>query len=101
MESNDFQFPSIWSRVHELKIWPDFFAQVISGVKPFEVRRNDREFKTGDVLKLCEWDPDKKSHTGRFCFRRVTCILDDLALDAKDPGVIKEGYVVLGLGRVL
>lgn len=100
VELIDLQAPRRDEKIHELKIWPTFFEQVLAGSKPFEIRKNDRGFEIGDTLKLCEWDPDKKEHTGRFCFRRVTCITDGKAIDAKDEGVLKEGYVVLGLGRV-
>lgn len=51
-------------RTHELKTWPSFFAAVRDGSKTFEVRRNDRDFVVGDVLRLCEWDP---------CADRVAC----------------------------
>lgn len=44
-------------RVHELKTWPGFFAQVKAGDKRFEVRINDRNFKGGDLVTLREWDP--------------------------------------------
>lgn len=101
MEINDvLAFPRENSVVHELKTHPIFFGSVLSGAKPFEIRKNDRGFKLGDILKLCEWEPLEKKYTGRFCFRMVTSILDDSALDTKDYGVLKEGYVVLGLGRV-
>ena len=101
VELIDLNAPQRGEKVHELKIWPTFFEQVLAGSKPFEIRKDDRGFSVGDMLKLCEWDPDKKKHTGRFCFRRVTCITDGKAIDAKDEGVLKDGYVVLGLGRVL
>jgi hypothetical protein len=101
VELIDLNAPQRGEKVHELKIWPTFFEQVLAGSKPFEIRKDDRGFSVGDTLKLCEWDPDKKKHTGRFCFRRVTCITDGKAIDAKDEGVLKDGYVVLGLGRVL
>ncbi|WP_257303437.1 DUF3850 domain-containing protein [Geothrix campi] len=43
-----------WS--HDLKIAPEHLAEVISGRKTFEVRRNDRDFRAGDVVYLKEWD---------------------------------------------
>lgn len=52
--------------VHELKTWPDFFTAVRKGIKTFEVRENDRDFKVGDALVLCEFIPCNRCHgTGR------------------------------------
>ena len=48
--------------VHELKIWPEFFEPVASGVKTFEVRRDDRGFAVGDRLRLREWEPGGRDH---------------------------------------
>ena len=31
-----------------------------SGIKSFEYRRNDRDFKVGDLLLLREWDPTQE-----------------------------------------
>lgn len=44
---------------HELKTWPVYFEALWSGRKRFEVRKNDRGFKTGDRLVLKECDPDR------------------------------------------
>jgi hypothetical protein len=44
---------------HELKIWPQYFDAVIRGDKMFEVRGTDRDFQTGDDVRLREWDPKK------------------------------------------
>ena len=40
--------------VHELKTDPDAFKNVLCGRKNFEIRRNDRYFKVGDLLLLHE-----------------------------------------------
>ena len=75
---------------HELKISPEYFDAVYSGVKPFEVRRNDRPFKVGDSLLLKEYDAKSYlPYTGRETVKVITYILDnEYCLD---------GYVILGL----
>ena len=40
--------------IHELKIRREYFDDVESGRKPFEVRRNDRDYHKGDYLLLYE-----------------------------------------------
>ena len=39
-------------KVHNLKIKPQYFKDVVSGIKTFEVRKNDRNFKVGDLMVL-------------------------------------------------
>ncbi len=76
---------------HVLKTWPPFFQHVASGVKPFEVRKDDRSFAVGDVLHLREWDPYTSAYTDRFDERTVTYVLRGGEFG------IEAGYVVLGL----
>lgn len=53
-------------RVHFLKIWPDFMKAHLKGVKPWEIRKNDRKFETGDDVVLQEWDPTQQAFTGAW-----------------------------------
>ena len=76
---------------HDLKTLPQYFEPLASGPKTFEIRRNDRDFRVGDVLLLREWDPTTATHTGRTCRRRVTYVLADFGLLA--------GYVCMGLAE--
>ncbi len=76
--------------VHELKIWPRYFDAVDSGVKTFEVRKNDRNFKVGDILCLQEYLFMFGRYTGRCIRVSVTYILDD-------SEYLKDGYVILGI----
>ncbi len=81
--------------VHRLKTWPNFFEAVWKGLKPFEVRKNDRDFQVGDTLLLLEWVPKGNVGwvTGREIRTRVTYVL-------RDPQWgLKDGFVVLGLAR--
>jgi len=59
----------------ELKIWPEYFRMILFGEKSFEVRKNDHDFKVGDVLCLKEWDPVTEAYSGRETEQEVTYIL--------------------------
>ena len=84
---------------HDLKTWPKYFTAVLAGDKPFEIRRNDRDFCSGDLVRLREWDPVTEKYTGRVLVRLITCVTNAADLDAKDERVFHPAYVVLGLGE--
>lgn len=71
---------------HDVKCLPQYFDLEASGVKPFTIRRNDRDYRTGDVLRIEEWNGE--SYTGRMVERRITCCTNFMQ---------QEGFVVLGL----
>lgn len=75
---------------HELKIWPEYFDAVESGLKTFEIRRNDRGYEAGDTLMLREYDPVSDTYTGRSLIRRITYI---------STFAQRADYVVLALGE--
>lgn len=43
-------------KIHELKLSTDYFIAVESGQKRFEIRKNDRDFKVGDLLALSSFE---------------------------------------------
>jgi uncharacterized protein DUF3850 len=43
--------------IHELKVWPEYYERLADGSKTFEVRRDDRGYQSGDILRLREWKP--------------------------------------------
>ncbi len=95
--------------VHELKTWPGPFKAMKDGLKHFEFRRNDRDYKEGDILFLNEWEPafDQRmvedvlglkataptdgKYTGESLTRIVTYVLG--------AGIfgVPKGYCILGL----
>jgi hypothetical protein len=83
---------SIKKSIHELKCWPAYFQRVIDGRKPFEVRKNDRDFQCGDMVFLREWNPETGEYTGREAQFLITYILHGGQLG------IEPGYCVMTLG---
>lgn len=75
-------------KMHELKTLPEFFGAQLKGVKKFEVRLNDRDYWTGDILVLREYSPEH-GYTGKYLHVEITYILDN-------TDFCKENYVVLG-----
>lgn len=60
---------------HTIKCIPPYFDHIESGLKTFELRRNDRDYQVGDTLRLVEYRPDWNNYTGRELRRRVTYVL--------------------------
>ena len=58
------------------KIWPQFFEEVKTGKKRFELRVADFDIKDGDVMVLEEWDPKTKEYTGRKIEKKVDFVLN-------------------------
>lgn len=50
-------------KVHHLKEHPGPFGAVLLGLKPYEVRKNDRGYEIGDVLHLREWAQPLETET--------------------------------------
>lgn len=76
------------NNIHHLKEAPEYFKDVVSGAKPFEIRLNDRDFKVGDILVLEEFD--YKDYTGKYIHVEVTIV-------TAFPNGLKDNYVVLGI----
>lgn len=78
---------------HALKISPQYFKDVETGQKTFEVRKDDRPYTLGDILLLCEYDITKETYTKKKLVRRISYIL-------RDKQYCKKGYVILGIEPV-
>ncbi|WP_332461055.1 DUF3850 domain-containing protein [Klebsiella oxytoca] len=76
---------------HELKIFPEFFSAVCTGVKRAELRKNDRDYRVGDTLHLLETPRGSCHRTGEFINATITHIAD--------VGEWMPGYVLLSIER--
>ena len=78
--------------VHNLKIWPVQFREVMEGHKKHEYRKDDRGFRVGDVLFLTLYLPANDLLVEDvFLERRVTAVTR-----GTDFG-IPEGYCVMSI----
>ena len=75
--------------LHHLKTLPTFYQAVIDGKKPFEIRNNDRNFKSGDYIILEEWN---NRYTGRYCEVIVKDIFD---ISFLFPGYVAFTFKIL------
>jgi len=87
---------------HTLKVWPEFYDAIESGVKTWEFRRDDRGFRVGDVLVLEYWSPDRGACEVtndvppliRAVRTRVTYILHGGRLG------VPEGFCIMSIERM-
>jgi hypothetical protein len=82
---------------HNLKILSEYYQQQTAGVKNFELRKLDRDFRVGDEIKLNEIDHTEVlgeyKPTGNSCLVRITSITCDF--EGLEPG-----YGILGTEMV-
>lgn len=76
------------SKVIEVKCISPFFEEVKAGNKPFEIRYNDRDYQTGDILVQRHWVPES-GYSSEKPIRNKIGFLTNYEQ--------KSGYVVFGL----
>jgi len=76
---------------HELKTWTEHFQDVWDGIKTFELRKNDRDYKVGDILLLREYNLDENEYTGNTIHKYVTHILEGGQFG------LEEGYIIMSI----
>jgi len=74
--------------IHELKTVNPFFTDIWNGIKSFEVRLNDRNFKVGDSILLKEYS------LNGYESREILC---KIIYFFSGHLMLKKGYVVLGI----
>lgn len=79
---------------HELKTWREPFEHMWSGAKTFEIRKDDRKYRVGDVLWLREYDHLDSTYLGRELRVEVTYVLGG-------GFGIPDGYVCMSVKRMM
>lgn len=78
-------------KVHDVKLGTTFFDDVKTGRKTFELRKNDRGYKEGDIIVMHEYKDG--TTTGRTIEKKIVYMLEDFT-------GLEDGYCILGLGEV-
>jgi hypothetical protein len=73
---------------HHLKTVQPYYEASESGLKLFEIRKDDRGYQVGDILHLYEWDGEKS--TGACHYKAVVYIL-------RDKPYVPDGYVCMSV----
>lgn len=78
-------------KIHDLKILPEYYEQVVKGRKNFELRKDDRDYHVGDMVRFHEYKDGE--YTGRKSYAiPILYILRD----CPEYGLM-DGYCILGL----
>jgi len=91
MDLNATIYPTPNRKIHVLKTWPEFMDAIGNREKTFEVRKNDRDFRVGDILHLREWFPVP----GEWGSRNITCFVTYIMHGPRFG--IEEGYCVMSI----
>lgn len=74
-------------KVHKVKTSSQFFPAAKSGIKPFELRINDRDYRVGDMLEQEEYKDGER--TGEKIYQEIIYVLEDYK-------GLEPGYCILG-----
>jgi ASC-1-like (ASCH) protein len=84
---------------HYLKLHDRYFDAVKNGFKRFEIRKNDRDFRVGDLLILTRFYdkqiPDNPMYVYTRDSEKINAKVTYLLKHEDFPDGIPEGYVVM------
>lgn len=89
------------SKTHVLKVLDDYVDYIYTGLKTFEIRKNDRDFKEGDfiIFKVIQINktnflPETIEHPINYKRYQIMYILDNF------PQGLKDEYIALAIKEV-
>ncbi len=94
-------------KIHELKLDEEYFDDVKSGLKTFEIRKNDRNYQVGDLLALSRFQNGHYFATRAGFYLKKENQQQIVSLNEADTILMevayitdyeqKDGYVVMGI----
>ena len=83
-------YKTVEQRTIEKKCLPEYYNEVRTHRKTFELRKDEDDIQPGDIIDLREWDGEK--YTGHHTKRIVTYVLRD----CKRYGLM-DGYCIIAI----
>lgn len=90
--------------VHRLSLREEFYDAVANGIKAFEVRKADRDYKVGDTLLMTlSRDTGRKAlATGKTIYEdediyEIVAVITYILTHDMYPEGVPEGYVILSI----
>lgn len=85
---------------HFVKSWSHLYDAIVSGAKPYDLRKNDRDYKVGDVLCLGRWDNvNGAGYSGECLSKTISYITSNETPCAVSSAVLPNDYCILGFEK--
>lgn len=81
-------------KLHELKIKEDYFNAILRGEKTFELRKNDRDYKVGDLIHFVQVNGKEYFSHSKDVYR-IAYILQDVSQYGLD-----KDYCILAIKKL-
>jgi len=81
--------------IHNVKSWSHFFQAIKRGDKVHDLRKNDRNYNVGDVLRLCEYDFINGYYTGAVVEATITYMTDNRVPCAFSSAILPPEYCII------
>lgn len=85
------------AKTHRVKSWTQFFWAIKAGLKLHDLRKNDRDYRVGDTVILCEYDWVKGVYTGNEVAAEISFITSSQFPCAFSSAVLPADYAILSL----
>lgn len=82
------------TKTHTVKCWPEYFEDIKEGKKPFDLRKDDRDYQVGDDVIQEEFKVHVGTYTGREVRVKITYVARGEQFERFG---LKPGFCCLGI----
>lgn len=86
-------------KLHELKIKHEYLVEVTMGRKTFELRKNDRDYQVGDLIRFIDIKQDSKGDCDIYINKDTLYKITYVLKDVPEYGLDKD-YCILGIKKL-